>query len=963
MLTSIQNNITAHENRMSRKQKAMLNSAYMEPHRPSTAPLARSPIHPDLAQLLCKFQTVFDTPKGLPPQRFHDHHIHLQPGTGPINVRPYRYPHSQKSDMATIISEMLHEGIIRPSTSLFSSPVLLVKKKDGTWCFCVDYRALNDATVKDRFPIPTVDELLDELHGATVFSKIDLRAGYQQIRVAPEDIYKTAFKTSDGHYEFLVMPFGLTNALSTFQSAMNDLFRSHLRRSVLVFFDDILVYNPSWEAHLDHLSVVLDLLQTNQFYAKESKCTFGRSSIDYLGHIITGEGVKVDHSKIEAIVDWPTPSNLKALRGFLGLTGYYRKFVKGYAAIAAPLTNLLRKDQFLWDSTTSKTFQDLKLALTSTPVLRLPDFASPFCIEADASNIAVGAVLSQGGHPIAYFSKKLSPQMQFASAYVREMYAITEAVHKWRQYLLGRSFTIFTDQQSLRNLMTQTIQTPEQQKWLAKLLGFNYSIVYKPGRHNLAANALSRCPEPAAQYLATSSPVFSFLDSLRHYYATSETGQQLLNQGQQDSNMGYSISDGLLFYQGKIVIPEGHELQSQLLHEYHGTPTGGHAGISKTYSRLAAIFFWPQMRKSVHTFVQSCQICQQDISMDFITSLPPSNGKTTIWVIVDRLSKYAHFIALPSSVTAASLAELFSKEICKLHGVPRSIVSDRDSLFLSQFWKELFKLQDTSLKMSTAYHPQTDGQTEVLNRCLETYLRCFASDKPRLWSKFLHWAEWSYNTATHSATGFSPFEVVYGRPPPTIASYVIGQTKIAALEDSLLERQNILNELKTNLAHAQNRMKMQADRKHSEKSFSEGDWVVRRIGSVAYELKLPESAKIHPIFHVSLLKRCYGSPTDSFTPIPALSDDEKPILEPAEILERRKVSSGGIFSDQCLVQWKGLPVTEATWERLEDLKTLFPTFNLEDKVGLEGQSSVTITRPKRVRNAPQLNKYYEMSHK
>ncbi|KAI3739426.1 hypothetical protein L2E82_29830 [Cichorium intybus] len=289
---------------------------------------------PIINQLLQTYRSIFDKTKSLPPSRSQDHRIPTLPTSTPVNVKPYRYPHYQKQVMTKMISEMLEDGIIRPSQSPYSSPVLLVKKKDGTWRFCVDYRALNTITIKDRFPIPTVDELLDELHGASVFSKIDLRAGYHQIRVTATDTHKTAFRTVDGHYEFLVMPFGLSNAPSTFQSTMNDLFRNVLRQYVLVFFDDILVYSTSLEQHYHHLENVLHTLAQNDFHAKYSKCQFGVPTIDYLGHIISAKGVTAYPDKLAAIQDWPCPTSFTTLRGFLGLTGYYRRFVRHYAQIS-----------------------------------------------------------------------------------------------------------------------------------------------------------------------------------------------------------------------------------------------------------------------------------------------------------------------------------------------------------------------------------------------------------------------------------------------------------------------------------------------------------------------------------------------------------------------------------------------------------------------------------------------------
>ncbi|CAN6447910.1 unnamed protein product [Victoria cruziana] len=306
---------------------------------------------------------------------------------------------------------MLEAGIIHPSSSSFSSPVLLVKKKDGTWRFCVDYRALNEVTVKDKHPIPIIDELLDELTGARYFSKLDLRAGYHQIKMADQDIEKTAFRTHDGHYEFLVMPFGLTNSPATFQHCMNDLFRRYLRKFVLVFFDDILIYSATLEECARHLEVVLKVLRDNNLFAKQSKCTFGQTSIGYLGHIVDEQGVHTDLEKLAAIAAWPQPKDAKRLRGFLGLTGYYRRFIKGYGSIAAPLTQMFRRNAFEWTDKSLKAFGTLKEVLVSSPILTLSDFTKRFVMEIDACDVGVGAVLSQDGHPIAYMSKALTKRV------------------------------------------------------------------------------------------------------------------------------------------------------------------------------------------------------------------------------------------------------------------------------------------------------------------------------------------------------------------------------------------------------------------------------------------------------------------------------------------------------------------------------------------------------------------------
>lgn len=717
----------------------------------------------DLAQLLQTYAQVFETPRGLPPQRIYDHRILLPANTPPVKVRPYRYAFAKKDSIEEIVKQMLEEGIIRPSSSPFSAPVILVKKKDGTWRFCTDYRALNAVTIKDSFPIPTVDELLDELHGAVYYSKLDLRSGYHQILVHPEDCHKTAFRTHQGHYEWLVMPFGLTNAPATFQALMNFVFQPFLRKFVLVFFDNILVYSADWSSHLSHLTQVLEVLKEHSLYAKLTKCLFGQKKIEYLGHVVSQAGVEMDPSKLTAIMDWALPTNLKQLRGFLGLTGYYRRFIKNYSIIAGPLTDLLKKDAFHWSDVATEAFNALKKCVTSAPVLTLPDFTKTFYIDTDASGVGIGAVLSQDNHPIAYFSKKISDRMQKRSAYAREMLAITEVVAKFRHYLFGHYFVIRTDQKSLHHLTDQTIQTPDQEEWLPKLMGFRFTIEYKSGKANVVADALTR-----SFNMAMSSPVFHILGEIKTEVLKDKELAEVYAKcsAQPTALFPYSIRDGTLCWKGRVVVrPQATTLQQKLLMEFHASLVGGHAGINRTFSRIATYFHWPSMRKDVQDFVQNCLVCQrakhsqlhpagllqplpilqriwEDVSMYFITGLPNSHGFQVIMVVVDRLSKYAHFAALKSGFTSLQVAEKFFETVVKLHGLPSTIVSDRDKVFTSSFWRHLFKLQGTTLLMSSAYHPQTDGQSEAVNKCLEMYLRCLVYENPKLWYRHLGWAEY-----------------------------------------------------------------------------------------------------------------------------------------------------------------------------------------------------------------------------
>jgi len=369
-----------------------------------------------------------------------------------ISVCPYRYPYYQKSEIKKLIKELLAMGTIRPNQSPFSSPILLVGKADGSWRMCVDYHALDKEIVKDNFPILVVEELLDKLHGSQIFSKLDLRSSFHQIRMKEEDP-KTAFRTHEGHYEFLVMPFGLTNTPSTFQGLMNDIFRPYLKKFVLVFFDNILVYSHNEEEHVRHLRMIFETLVRHKLFAKQSKCKFANSEIEYLGHIISGQGVHANPSKVESMIKWPKPNTLKSLRGFLGLIGYYRRFIRVYGVIAGPLTKLLKNGAFKWDSEVDQAFEQIIEAISTPLVLALPDFNQIFIAECDASGIGLGVVLMQRGKPISYFSKSLKGRELSLSTYKKEFLALVTTVQKWRPYLLGQAFKVKIDQQSFKYLL------------------------------------------------------------------------------------------------------------------------------------------------------------------------------------------------------------------------------------------------------------------------------------------------------------------------------------------------------------------------------------------------------------------------------------------------------------------------------------------------------------------------------
>lgn len=456
---------------------------------------------------------------------------------------------------------------------------------------------------------------------------------------------------------------------------------------------------------------------------------------------------------------------------------------------------------------------------------------------------------------------------------------------------------------------------------------------------------------------------------------------------------GFTVEGNKVLYKGRIVLPKKSQFIPLLLKEYHDTPTGGHDGEVKTYLRAAGEWYWQSMRKAVGDYVRKCETCQRnkggqqqpqallqplpiptailaDISMDFIEGLPPSKGIDAILVVVDRFSKYAHFIGLKHPFNALKVADHFVKEVIKLHGFPESIVSDRDRVFMSKFWRELFRLQGTHLKRSTAYHPQTDGQSEIVNKGVEAYIRCFIAGKPKSWAQWLAWAEYSYNTSPHSATKMSPFKVVYGREPPRLFRVGKGQTPVDQVEEWLQERDYMLDELRLNLFRAQQVMRKYADQKRRHENFEVGEkvflklqpyrqkslairpneklaarfygpfTVVQKIGKVAYKLDLPPSSKIHPVFHISQLKRSVGDMATNPTIPEQLSSELELLVEPEAVLEVRTRPRRGVIRTEVLIKWTGLPLFEATWEDGEMLAQRFPEFHLEDKVNLQRGSNV-----------------------
>lgn len=542
---------------------------------------------------------------------------------------------------------------------------------------------------------------------------------------------------------------------------MNSIFGGFLRKFVLVFFDDILIYSASWKDHLQHLQMVFHLLQQQHLFLKKSKCSFAQKQVAYLGHVVTADGVSVDEDKIAAILRWPQPTTVRALRGFLGLTGYYRKFVQNYGIIVAPLTNMLKKQNFQWTEDSLQAFNTLKKVMTSTPVLALPDFSKSFIIECDASESGLGAVLQQQGCPIAFFSSTFAQRHRKLPAYEKELIGLTKAVRHWHPYFWGNSFIVRTDHYSLKFLLEQRISTSPQQQWISKLMGYDFKVEYKAGKSNIVADALSRQNEEEGSLMAISKPQWDFLAAIRESHYNNSEVQRIIQAVRTGEALGpWEYKDGILWFKSKLYLPPNSTLATPIIAMVHNSC---HEGYQRTLHRLSRDFYWPGMKRQVQEWVSTCSTCQRnktetlkpagllqplpiphhvwtDISMDFIEGLPNSHGKNVLLVVVDRFSKYAHFLGLSHPYTAVSVAKLFFDNIFKLHGLPETIVSDRDVIFTSSFWQELFRLSGTKLCFSSAYHPQSDGQTEAVNRIFEMYLRCFTGEHPKKWFEWLAWA-------------------------------------------------------------------------------------------------------------------------------------------------------------------------------------------------------------------------------
>ena len=568
---------------------------------------------------------------GMPPDREIEFVIDLVPGTSPIAKRPYRMAAPELAELKKQLEELQQSGFIRPSSSPWGAPVLFVKKKDGSLRMCVDYRALNEVTIKNKYPLPRIDDLFDQLKGAKYFSKIDLRSGYHQLKIKESDIPKTAFVTRYGQYEFTVMSFGLTNAPAYFMNLMNKVFMEELDKFVVVFIDDILIYSTSIQEHEQHLRVVLEKLRAHKLYAKFSKCEFWLEKVAFLGHILTVEGVAVDPEKVEAVSNWQQPTNVSEIRSFLGLAGYYRRFIEGFSKIARPMTELLRKDKkFTWTESCERSFQELKRRLTTAPVLTLPDIHRDFVIYCDASRRGLGCVLMQDGKVVAYASRQLKPYEQNYPTHDLEFAAVVHALKIWRHYLIGNKCEIYTDHKSLKYIVTQPDLNLRQRRWLELVKDYNLEIHYHPGKANVVADALSRksygpksaqLQEEMAQLNVHIIPQGSncqlsvrptLEDEIRKAQGSDQDLMKIRQHTGENKAPDFRVDDkGTLWYKNRICVPKEGDFRQVIMDEAHNSPYSIHPGSTKMYMDLKQKYWWNGMKADIARFIAHCDTCQR----------------------------------------------------------------------------------------------------------------------------------------------------------------------------------------------------------------------------------------------------------------------------------------------------------------------------------------------------------------
>ena len=894
-----------------------------------------------------EFLDVFDRSKAdrLPPHRPCDHKIELTGDSIPPQSRAYRMSPYKLQKVKEYLNENLSKGFITPSQAPYSSPVLFALKANGDLRFCVDYRKLNAITKRNRYPLPLIEEVIGKLVGCKHLTRLDIIAAFNKLRMHPDSEDLTTFVTALGSYKYHVLPFGLTNGPSSFQQYINDVLWDYLNDFCQAYLDDILIYSKTRSEHRQHVSKVLSRLREAGLQVDIKKCEFDVQETAFLGVMVSGQGLRMDPRKVEAVVNWKTPSNLKEVQGFVGFANFYRRFIKDFSKVVKPLVALTRKDTpFVWSQDCTQAFQSVKQQVTAAPVLRHFDPKRQAILETDASDYVTGGVLSQYDddhvlRPVAFYSRSMVPAECNYHIYDKELLAIIRCFEHWRPELEGTDLPIqiFTDHQALKTFMENKQLTRRQARYLDILSEFNFQIVFRSGKNNSKADALTRMPESTPtgpddersrhqnQTILTPDRVLVRVNALEEslfsrvheankedpgcdeYRRSIQNGDHALH----GTDLGRCrIVDGALFKNGLLWVPT--HMHTEVLKEIHDQPSSNHPGVTRTINLLQRHYYWPGHAKTVKRYIRNCHPCQrsktprdqangllvplpipkqrwQDIAMDFITGLPESEGFNAICTVICRLSKERHYVPCHWGEGGTSTEEtlwILLWNVFRLHGLPLSITSDRGRQFISTLWEALCKRLRIKANLSTAFHPETDGQSERANQDIKRGLRTYCNYMQDDWARWIPMLEFSDNNNMSTSLGLSPFYFNNGFHPrmsfsPDCTTYETTRERLEATKaDDIAKRMEELLEYgRGHLQKAQLDMEAQANKHRKDVSYDVGAkvWlsshhvktarpskgledrqlgpfeVIEKVGA-SYRLKMPPGWRQDSVFHPKLLR-------------------------------------------------------------------------------------------------------------
>ena len=721
--------------------------------------------------------------------------------TIPVRSPPYRCAPPKTAIFKGMVNELLGQGVVRPSKSPYASPAFLVPKRDGGYRMVVDYRKVNTKVVFDSYPIPTIEQALDQFGGAVVFSVLDLNSAYYQIPLSKRSRCVTAFCTPFGLFEFNKLPMGISVGCQGLSRVIDELFSDLNGQYVFNLVDDLVVYSASMEEHYGHVREVLHRLQRGGFTLNPDKVVFGAHEIKYLGHLISSRGVSILPDRIKTIQQYPPPNNLRALRRFVGMVGFYARFIPGYSDIAAALHSLKRKGvPFVWAQEQQKAFERLKRALCEAPVLQISDFSRDFVLATDASDVAVSAVLQQRINgslvPISYHSRILSPAERGYSTYEKECLGVIFGCEKCRVYLEHKQFELQCDNLALCWLLKRVKYVGRLGRWILRLSPFKFTVTHTRGTDNVVADALSRMfeghtpedPEALCGMMMNSLPLV--YSSLKEHQEGDEFCEGLRGGIERKGSAAskFQIHNQLLCYfprgarKRRWVLPVS--LKGMVMKYFHDGILAGHLGARKTLSKISSNLWWANMREDVFKYVQHCELCQrakpaqntrvglhsaepssypmERLFIDFVGPLVRSKrGNIAILVVVDAFSKFSAFYPV-RNITSRVVLECLERRFFSAYGTPKSVVTDNARVFCCKSFRDMCFQWGIQHITITPYYPQA-SLAERVNRNLKSALKIFHHHSQKDWDEDLPWLSTAFNTAVHESTQATPDTLFLGR--------------------------------------------------------------------------------------------------------------------------------------------------------------------------------------------------------